>query len=402
MENSKQNIRDSIDRFLKWFDIYGEVSYDRMDFWSSRAGIVAKKIFYKNKIIGAPLAIVGLVLENFLPSVQKLFSKPHREVIGDSHFASAYLNMYEITRDVKYLDKANHFIEVLKSTSVSGYSGYAWGYNFGWQQSAGKFWKSGIPLITLTPYAFWAFKKHYELTGDKKSKEIAISIAEFGKNDLNKIKMNNGTYSSSYSPISFDIIINANTYRAAILLDAYQLTNDDSFRKEAEESIEFVLSYQGGSGEWYYEAKGPQDNFIDNFHTCFVLRNLYKCYLVNNDAKILLAIKKGYKFYITNLFYRNGRPKHFAKAKYLKLRKYEMYDYAEGITLGVLLKKEIPEALEKAMWLATDLIRNFQTKRGYFITRVTSLGTYHKVPYLRWPQAQLFFALTNLLKEMSE
>jgi len=63
-----------------------------------------------------------------------------------------------------------------------------------------------------------------------------------------------------------------------------------------------------------------------------------------------------------------------------------------------LLKDEIPEAYTKAKWLANDLIKNFQTKKGYFITRVTSLGTYHKVPYLRWPQAQLFYSLTELIK----
>ena len=87
-------------------------------------------------------------------------------------------------------------------------------------------------------------------------------------------------------------------------------------------------------------------------------------------------------YYINNLFYKNGRPRHFSKAKYLKLRKYEMYDYAEGIKLGDLLKDEIPNALSKSIELANDLIDNFQTKKGYFITRVTSFGTYHKVPYL--------------------
>ena len=72
-----------------------------------------------------------------------------------------------------------------------------------------------------------------------------------------------------------------------------------------------------------------------------------------------------------------------------------MYDYAEGITLGLLLQNEIPGALTKSKELAADLINIFQTKDGYFVTRVTSLGTKHKVPYLRWPQAQIFFALTS-------
>ena len=397
---NKQELETSIQKFLKWFDDFGEVSYDRMDYWSSKTGILAKKLFYSNKLLGAPLALWGLILENFLPGIQKLYNKPHREVIGDGHFASAFLNLYENTKDNKYLDKAEHFLSVMKTTYTKGYSGYAWGYTFGWQQSQGKFWKAGTPMITITPYAFWAFKKHFELTGSEESKKIAVSIADFALKDLNEIKMPNGTTCASYSPISKDIVINANTYRAAVLLEAYQLSGNKAYKEAAERNIDFVLSYQGKHGEWYYEAKGPKDNFIDNFHTCFVMRNLYRCYLVNEDKRILEAIKKGYDYYKKNLFHKNGRPKYFAKAKYPKFRKYEIYDYAEGITLGILLKDIIPEAFPKALWLAEDLINNFQTEKGYFVTRVTSFGTVHKVPYLRWPQAQLIYALTTLLKYM--
>lgn len=395
-------IDKSIKIFIIWLDKFGELSYDRMDYWSSKSGILAKKLFYKNKLVGMPLAIWGLVLENFLPNVQKLYSKPHREIIGDAHFASAYFNLFEATGEKEYLSRGEHFLEIIKTTKTTGYSGDAWGYTFAWQQSKGKFWKAGIPMITITPYAFWAFEKHYELTKNEESKKIALSIADFALYDLNEKKMPNGTTCASYSPISEDIVINANTYRAAVLLGAYQLSGDNKYKEAAEKNIEFVLSYQGNEGEWYYEAKGPKDNFIDNFHTCFVLRNLYRCYLVNKDQNILNAIKKGYQYYRTNLFYENGRPKHFAKAKYAKLRKYEMYDYAEGITLGVLIKNDIPEAYKKSKELAEDLVNNFQTQKGHFITRITSLGTIHKVPYLRWPQAQLFYALTNLLKDLKD
>ena len=396
------NIELSINEFLFWLKENGYLSYDRMDYWSSSTGILAKKIFYSNKLIGLPLALWGLTLENFLPNVQKLYSKPHREITGDAHLALGFLNLYEISKEMKYLKTSENLLDMMLTYASTGYSGTAWGYTFGWQQSKGKYWEPGVPLITITPYAFWAFKKHFELTKNEKSKSIALSIAEFALNDLNEVEMPNGTFCSSYSPISNDIVINANTYRASLLLDAFQLSRDEKYKYAAEKNISFVLSYQGEAGEWYYEAKGPQDNFIDNFHTCFVLRNLFRCYLVNNDKNILNAVMKGYQYYRDNLFYKNGRPKHFSKAKYAKLRKYEMYDYAEGITLGLLLQNEIPGALTKSKELAADLINIFQTKDGYFVTRVTSLGTKHKVPYLRWPQAQIFFALTSLMKEFKK
>tara|TARA_B100002052_G_C15885033_1_gene601137 strand:- start:3898 stop:5094 length:1197 start_codon:yes stop_codon:yes gene_type:complete len=395
----KTKLFTSINKFINWKKNFGDYSYDRMDYWSSSMGKFSKKVFYKNKLLGFPFAIWGLLLENFFPKIQKLYGNPSRQIIGDAHFASTYMELYEYTKESKYLLMAENILEYILSTSLKGYSGLCWGYTFSWQTESG-LWKKNTPLITITPYAFWAFKKHYLLTNSQESKKNFLSIAEFALKDLKEKEMYNGTFCSSYSPIDKSITINASTYRAAILCEAYTFNKNNEYLISAKKYIEFVLSFQGNNGEWFYEAKGQSNNFIDNFHTCFVLRNLYLCYRVYNDEKILNAIKRGYNYYINNLFYKNGRPKHFSKAKYLKLRKYEMYDYAEGIKLGVLLKDEIPNAISKSIELANDLMDNFQTKKGYFITRVTSFGTYHKVPYLRWPQAQLLNSLTLLLKEI--
>ena len=128
-----------------------------------------------------------------------------------------------------------------------------------------------------------------------------------------------------------------------------------------------------------------------------MLRNLYVAYKVNKDPKLLASIQHGYKYYRKELFREDKTPLHFSKIQYNKLRKYEMYDYAEGIKLGALLKDEIDGAFEFSEILVNDLINRFQLKDGHFATRVTSFGNVHKVPYLRWPQAQLFCALTEYL-----
>jgi hypothetical protein len=83
--------------------------------------------------------------------------------------------------------------------------------------------------------------------------------------------------------------------------------------------------------------------------------------------------------------------------KHNKLRKYEMYDFAEGINLGTLLDKEIDGSFTLAEIMAQLLIGKYQLKDGHFVTRVTNLNTYHKIPFHRWPQAQIFNALTGLL-----
>lgn len=397
LRSELERVRAGVDRFTSWHREFGDLSWDRMDFWGSSSGQLAKRVFYRNKLAGAPLAAVGLLLENFLPRVQKLFASPHREVIGDAHLALGYLSLHRQEGDRRDLDKAEALMDAMLEYSTPGYSGLCWGYSYGWETGFG-FWPSGIPLNTITPYAFWAFRQHFFDTGATESRARALSIAEFALQDLKEVQLEDGTWASSYSPTKVDVVVNASSYRAAVLLHAWELSGDERFRAAAARPIEFLLSNQGEEGEWYYEAKGPANNFIDHFHTCFVLRNLTYALKVTDRDDIRESVRRGYAYYRAALFQENGRPRHFAVSKYPKMRRYEMYDYAESIKLGVLLRDEIPGALDLAIELANDLVDNFQTREGYFVTRVTSLGTRHTVPYLRWPQAQLFAALTYLLE----
>ncbi|MEA1898954.1 MAG: hypothetical protein U9N53_14950, partial [Bacteroidota bacterium] len=279
--------------------------------------------------------------------------------------------------------------------------GMCWGYSFGWQTSDG-YWPAGIPLITVTPYGFWAFKNHFEITGNPNSLKICKSISQFILKDFKKLKMPNGTVCSSYSPIDSRYIINANVYRTSALLDAYQLFGNEEYRIDAEQIIDFVLSYQEPNGKWYYEAIGTRDRFVDNFHTCFVLKALFNSYVILRKERILEAVKKGYNYYRKYLIRSDNTPLHMTEKNYNKLRKYEMYDYAEGITLGCLLKDIIPGAFDLSKIMANDLINRFQLKDGHFVTRVSVLGKKNKIPYHRWPQAQLFHSLTFLLKSIKQ
>jgi hypothetical protein len=78
-----------------------------------------------------------------------------------------------------------------------------------------------------------------------------------------------------------------------------------------------------------------------------------------------------------------------------------MYDFAEAITLGTLLQKQIPEAYQHAQQLAEVVRRDYQLPDGHFVTRVYIGGVRHTLPFLRWPQSQLFLALTNLYASMT-
>ena len=127
------------------------------------------------------------------------------------------------------------------------------------------------------------------------------------------------------------------------------------------------------------------------------MKNLVKINRHRGDPKVRKAIHDGYAYYRRELFEPDGLPRSFAIKPRLQLTRLEMYDVAEAITLGVMLKEEIPTAFELARVLGHRLGREFQLPDGHFVTRVYRGGLRHTTPFLRWPQAQLFYALTGLL-----
>jgi hypothetical protein len=74
-----------------------------------------------------------------------------------------------------------------------------------------------------------------------------------------------------------------------------------------------------------------------------------------------------------------------------------MYDYAEAISLCMLMQPFHDKSNQIAEKLVEDIIHKYQKKDGSYYTRINVFGIPNKVAYMRWPQSQLFYALTNYL-----
>jgi hypothetical protein len=207
---------------------------------------------------------------------------------------------------------------------------------------------------------------------------------------------------ASYSPVDSTKVINASAYRAFVLFAAASQLGERQYLDKARKNLNFVLESQRPDGSWLYALDNPQEAFIDHFHTCFVLKNLFKINRSLHEDRIRDALRAGYGYYQANLFYKDGLPKSFAVEPRRQISRLEMYDVAEAITLGVLLRNEIPAAYEVASKLGVRAAREFQLPDGHFITRIYRGGIRHTLPFLRWAQAQMFLALTNLLVSEKE
>lgn len=407
----RQQVEQSLESFIGWLHDAGYSSHDPYDLWSTRYGIGAKALYQRNKYLGLPFIAPILLADIFFPSLPRLLMPKHRFPIADAHCILAFCNLYERDDNVEHLHEAEEIAQALEEQSLgANYHGHCWGYPFDWQTNQG-LWKSSTPIITTTPYCFEAYLRLYDLTHRQHYADLAQSIAQFALRDLNETIIDEYSSACSYSPVDTTMVINANAYRAFVLAESWQRFGGNAYRAAAESNLNFILQAQQADGSWLYALSSQSDHFIDNFHTCLVLKNLVKANRILNRTDIWKAIERGYEYYLRNLLDDDGQPKPFARLGRANLVWREMYDYAEGISLGMLLYNIFPSQYDTsnlrerahsvAASLASYLIENYQLPAGYFLTKIHLRHVPHTKPYLRWAQAQLFYALTNLLQKQN-
>src|SRR5204862_6851620 len=150
--------------------------------------------------------------------------------------------------------------------------------------------------------------------------EIAESIARHPANDIKDFRTSETASSCSYTPFDKGGVINAAAYRAFLLTSASQVFCNEDYWKIAERNLNFVLENQNPDGSWFYAVDGVRD-FIDHYHTCFVMKALAKIHDLTGHSGCLEALTKGVNYYLENLFSEDGFPKPFYKAPRLTVYK---------------------------------------------------------------------------------
>ena len=391
-----ENVAATLEKFTGWLARYGELSWDHQSFFAGRVGSGAKALYYTNKLLGTAAVAPMVFCEGFFPPARRLFHKPMRLPIADAHFAMGFAYLADTTGNAPAMEKAVHFLEVLKQTRCPDYQDYCWGYPFDWMTRNGVI-KNQTPLITTTPYAFEAFLLVNQIAPRAEWKSILASITRHALTDIKDFKFSETGNTASYTPHDDGKVVNASAYRATLLVSAAKLFDRADWTAIAAKNVNFVLETQKPDGSWPYAVDGVRD-FVDHFHTCFVMKALAKVYLITGEKRILDALKRGVDYYLKNLFGEDGMPRPFSKAPRLTVYKCELYDCAECINLCLLLRQEIP-ALQKTLeTVIGGILENWVKPDGSFRSRKLMLG-WDNVPMHRWAQSQMFRALAFYLHE---
>lgn len=325
---------------------------------------------------------------------------------GIGLFLSGYCNLYNAVKANPNLANSlgsaeslktqiNELAELLISLQSNGYSGACWGYNFDWQARRLFLFPKFTPTVVATNFCATALMESFEITGEKKYLEIALSAANFIINDLHRSNYKDG-FLFSYSPLQGnDTVFNASLLGSRLLSFCYKYTGNEEYRNLAEQSIKACCAGQKENGAWVYGML-PVQSWVDSFHTGYNLDALIAYQEQTADDKYNKFIEKSFEYYIQNFFEADGTPKYYDN------RTYPIDIHCPGqllVTLARLHKtEEYKNIAEKVInWT----IRNMQDKKGYFYYQLKP-GVSSKISYMRWSNAFMFNALSHYILVQSK
>lgn len=385
----------AVDRFLGWLDRYGPISHDHQSYFAGPFGKRAKALYYRHRMLGTFAVAPMIFSEAFVPQARRLFGYRLRFPIADAHYAMGFARLAETSGKEKYLEQAVQYLEALIESRCSEFQNYCWGYPFDWVTRTGVM-RTGTPLITTTPYVYEAFEDVYRIDGNERWLEVMESIAEHALHDIHDREISANSATAGYNPVDeVGGVVNASAYRAFLLSTASLRFRREDYRQAADRNLNFVLDCQQSDGSWPYAVDGARD-FVDHFHTCFVLKALAKIERQTADPRCTAAISAGVGYYVENLFDEAGLPRPFSRAPRLTVYERELYDYAECLNLCSLLRGRFLSLEDRLRTALADLLDHWQKPDGSFRTRRLRFG-WDNVPMHRWAQSQLFRALCMLM-----
>ena len=286
--------------------------------------------------------------------------------------------MYTYTQEQEWFNRMLEWLEWLKNNANREYHGYTWGIPFKWLMGTGVLAPANTPMSTVSPYcsdAFYLIKNY----------SVATSLAKFIINDLKVTYEDETKMCISYSPLDNFQITNVQAYCAAQLYRAYAHTGVEKYKEVAEKLINFVLSEQHKDGFWYYwSSQQPVLSSIDSLHQCYIMQGLYRSYLVSGDERIKNAVLQCINYCKNKLITNELYVKKFPVQKH----QYELIDAAEMIsTLNILGDSLADDLLDIT-------IERFSTSNPSF---ASYLNPRNDIPYIRWGQIQMLFAMTQHL-----
>jgi len=372
-------------------------TYDPYDLWKTKLGQWLKRMYYQKGLVAAPLVAPFFLLDLYAPRLVRAFIAPQEFPVVRAMAAMAALNFHDLDPDPRYLELAQASADWLIDNPSPGYHGACWGINFPWMAKDG-FAPPTTPYITNTPYCVEALLRCFDATQKTRYYDAAVSSLGYLEQDLAVLLDQPDQLALSYGPGPEDrIVINANSYAMMLyaLLASRIPAQQQPLQHKARRLFNFVASAQQEDGSWlYYSDSQRSGNFIDCFHSCFILKNLMKFgKLTGTDVSSI--VDRGLDHVSGNFIDpRSNLAQRFTLSANPSLAKFDLYDQAE--LLNVLLQRGRLDAAER---LFEAVMKYFYLPEvGSFGYQIDRFGLLNKMTYLRWAVMPMVLALSEYSK----
>jgi hypothetical protein len=312
-------------------------------------------------------------------------------------FALAALADYRRTGTKESEIETRELLDDLMWMRLKGFKGATWGYNFDWQSRA-FFAPRGTPTIVPTAFAARALCEAAEVLGPEEYLPFARTICDFILNDLKRSEETNDEVCFSYSPLDRTCVFNASLLAAETLASFGKLAGEPTLCDWAMRAARYVVRRQLADGSWAYGGHDYQ-SWADNFHTAYILKSLSRIVDACGSGRDELepALVRGYEFWKERFFLANGWPKYYPDRLYPA----DSHSAASAIVTLVELRGRVPGALNLAEQIAEWTITNMRDDRGFFYYQRRRFHTVG-IPYMRWSEAWMIYALARLLEGKSK
>ncbi|HYX07993.1 MAG TPA: hypothetical protein VE912_14785 [Bacteroidales bacterium] len=391
-----EDVKKSLTRLTTWLEKNGWAGYDPYDIKGHKWIIPVIKKGNKSY----PFAIIREILFEFFysfPVVSRkiLGIKPQINAKAMGLFAKAYLDLYISTKKAEFLTKSEECLSWLDNNNMSE-KGMGWGYPFDWQSQKliPRFTPNGI-VTTAAADAYWGW---YEFTGDPQYLKSCERICVF----LESLPVDHITEDQlcfSYTPLFQNHVHNLNLFVAEFLIKVGLKVENKHWVDLGLKATNYTLACQLNDGSFDYN--GPPEKpaqFIDNYHTGFVLRMLHSIWKLTGKEKVYEALHKCYDHYINHFFEDKRIPWLMPARKY----RLDIHSCAESINCLSELSVTFPEGIDLAGNILTWTTANLQDKKGYFYyginkSRFFKFTYVSKIPYIRWSQAWMLKGISNYI-----
>lgn len=290
--------------------------------------------------------------------------------------------------------EAGHLLETLQSMTCHGVQGKSWGYNFDWQARA-FYVPEGKPNMVTSVFVANAFLDYFDTTKDQNSLDTGRGSCEFILNYLIQHEDSN-SLCFAYIPGENARVHNANMLGAALLARVYSYTREEALLEKSRKAMTYSMAALNPDFSWPY-GELHHHRFIDNFHTGFNLVALKNWMDYTSEKCWEKQLIAAYRYFLDTFWLEDGCPKYYHDSLY----PVDIHCSAQGIVTCLKLSEYFPESLKLAEKILLWAIEHMMDKKGFFYYQKTKYYT-NKIPYIRWSQAWMFYALSLYFKYRDE